>query len=153
MRGLLSLAASVLLVGSGQLTAMSDTTTKAVTAHAQVLSRTSLTVSSHVLQFMVPERGQAAVASIDFVAGIRSPMGAEVVLTVEAAAIDGVPPASRITFSSGGDGSLTGAMAPQPVVAARWMGSGRRSGRIAFALHGVAPGTYAIPVRFVLSAP
>ena len=106
-----------------------------------------------MLEFSVPKNGETAVATVDFVAGVRTPAGAEIVLTVEAQ-LAGTIGESRITFAGAGDGTRAGSMvATGPAIAARWIGSGRRTGRIAFALQGAAPGTYAIPVRFVLSAP
>ena len=150
-------AASVLASSAGhaRLDAASDTTTRTVMAHAEVGSRTSLTVSSQVLQFTVADPAQPALAAVDFVAGVRTQAGAEVVLTVETAA---VPRASggesRLTFSGDGGGTLAGAMVPaQSAIVGRWVGSGRRAGRIAFAFHAQAPGTYSVPLRFVLSVP
>jgi hypothetical protein len=128
---LLALAtASVLcsVIGTSRLSASSEVSTKIVAAHATIASRTALTVSSEVLQFAVTGDGQPAIATVDFVASIRTHAGAEVVLTVEG-------------------------VSAQPTVVGRWVGSGQRTGRISFALRGAGAGTYTLPVRFVLTAP
>ena len=155
MRGIGALlATAVVTLGSAHLLAAPDAVTRTVTAHAQISARSSLIVSSQVLQFSVLREGQPAVATVDFVAGVRTHAGAEVVLTVEAGGPEGAPPDTRLTFSGNGDAIVDGRMmAPGPAVAGRWIGSGRRSGRLAFALHGAATGSYVMPVRFVLSAP
>lgn len=152
MRGIVALAVTAVLAsGADHPAAASEKTTRVVTAHAEVAARTSLTVSSEVVQFSVTKPGQPATATIDFVAGVRTRAGAEVVLTVEAATLDGD---ARITLAGDGDATLHGAMmAARPSVAARWVGSGRRTGRLTFALHAAAPGTYTVAMRVVLSAP
>lgn len=141
--------------GYARLGAASDTITRALVAHAEVATRTSLRVSSQVLQFTVPDPARPAVATVDFVAGVRTHAGAEVVLTVETAFLPAAGGSeSSLTFAGDGDGTLGGVMAPtQSSIVGRWVGSGRRSGRIAFALHAAAAGTYSIPLRFVLSVP
>lgn len=135
--------------GSSRVCAAPDTTTQSIQARAHIASRSSLRVSSELLHFVVAEPGRAATATVDFVAGIRTHPGAEVVLTVEV--LRGSEPV--LTFASDGEGGGHGAMASRPVLVGRWIGSGRRSGRIAFSLLGGAAGTYSVPVRFVLSAP
>ena len=155
------IAASLVCLSAGtqRLSAASDTTTKTVAAHASVASRTSLAVSSERLQFQVAGADQPAIATVEFVAAIRTHAGAEVVLTVEetqalagpggAADVD-----AAITFSGEGEGTLNGALAtPRPSIVGRWVGSGRRTGRIAFALRAAVAGSYSLPVRFVLTAP
>src|SRR4051812_29045665 len=57
--------------------------TSTVSVHVPVASRTSLKVSSQVVQFDVVQAGGVASASIDFSAGARVASGADVVLTVE----------------------------------------------------------------------
>jgi len=146
-------AASFLCLPSGaaSLSAASDSTTRSVTAHAEVASRTSLAVSNQLLQFTVVHPGDAAIATVEFVAGARTPAGAEVMLTVEA---QQDLPGANVTFAGDGEGTLHGAMTLlHPSLAGRWVGSGRRSGRVSFALRATAPGTYTLPVRFVLTAP
>jgi hypothetical protein len=60
-----------------------------------------------------------------------------------------------ISFAGQGNGTLEGSLisASSQAVAGRWTGSGLRHGRLVFALHDNAPGTYVVPVRFILSAP
>jgi hypothetical protein len=159
MRRALSTAAGAALLafaGAGSLGAASDSVTRSIQVNAQVASRTSLSVSSHVLRFTVPSPNEPAVASVDFVAGVRTPAGAEVVLTVEALREldDAGPDAVVVTFAGDGEGAVRGALGSAgPAVAGRWVGSGRRTGRITFALETGTAGTYTLPVRFVLSAP
>ena len=156
MRRLLGLLAmAVLSLGSAALFAAADTATHTVTAVAQVAGRSSLVVSNQVLRFSVQRPAEPAVATVDFVAAVRTQAGAEVVMTVEAdTAQVRLTADTRLTFSDDSDATVNGALTMlDPAVAARWIGSGRRTGRIAFALHGAATGTYTIPVRFVLSVP
>lgn len=136
--------------GSSRLSASPDTVTKTVDARATVSSRTSLKVSSDFLDFNLPNAERFAVATVDFVAGIRTHAGAEVVLTVEAVEVI----EAAVTFSGDGAGTTQGTMvASRPIVAGRWVGSGRHTGRIVFELRAPVAGRYTLPVRFVLSAP
>ena len=145
--------ALTLAIGPGptRLSASSDTTTRSILAHAQVAARSSLIVSSELLQFQVTEPGHAATATVDYVAGVRTHAGTEVLLTVETTtALDG----TNVSFANLGEGGARGAITTmRPVIAGRWIGSGRRTGRIAFSLLAGTAGVYSVPVRFVLSAP
>ena len=136
-----------------------ETRTATVQANARIGSRTSLTVSSEQLRFDLSDANQPAVATVDFVAGARTQPGGEVVLTVETVrSLEGPGGAAdvdaSISLAGSGEGTLDGAtLSSGPVVAGRWTGSGRRSGRLSFTLRAAAPGTYTLPVRFILSAP
>jgi hypothetical protein len=122
-------------------------------------SRTSLKVSTELLQFEISTPDQQAVAVVDFSAGARTHSGAVVMLTVEPLrAITGPGGASDVetalTFGAQGDGLLSEVLQPStPIVAGRWNGSGLRTGRVMFKLRASATGHYTVPVRFVLSAP
>jgi hypothetical protein len=128
-----------------------DAATATVLVSVQFSSRTSLRVSSDLLQFDVAAPGAAATAAIDFSAAARTHAGAEVLLSVEPTrGADG----AALTFAGEGNGTVDGALgAVAPTVAARWTGSGVRNGRLVFALRGGASGRYVVPLRFVLSAP
>lgn len=129
--------------------AASETAIASVMVHVDVCSRTSLRVSSDVLQFTVLDDGASSVATVEFNAAARVPAGADLVLTVEALPL-------RSTVESGGSVALsTGqVLTPsQPAVAARWQGSGVRAGRLLFTLRGGEPGAHTLPVRFVLTTP
>jgi hypothetical protein len=116
-------------------------------------TRTSLKVSSQILQFAVSDPDQPAVAVIEFSAGARTQTGADVLLTVERLPSIDCPDGTAVTFAGEGLGTRAGTLDPMaPTIAARWTGSGLRTGRLTFVLH-AAPGTYTIPVRFVLAAP
>ena len=121
-------------------------------------SRTSLKVSSQLLQFEVDGSGQG-LATVDFSAGARTRTGGDVVLTVEPLrALEGPGGAAdvetSVTFSGTGAGTLTGTLqAAGASIAGRWNGSGMRTGRLTFALRAAAVGSYTVPVRFVLSTP
>jgi hypothetical protein len=139
-------------------TAAADTAAASVNVSVLVAPRTSLRVSSHVLQFNALAPG-VATASIDFSAAARVPAGADVVLTVErlsdvkgsAAAPDGEP---TITFAGESAGVIPGTIRCEtPAAAGRWHGSGRREGRLVFTMQATAAGHYSVPVRFVLSTP
>jgi hypothetical protein len=157
-----SLALSIVAMAAlgGPVVAMADDTdSKAMTVTAAIGSRTSLKVSSQLLQFDVRDPGDEAVAVVDFSAGARTRQGGEVVLTVEpqrAAAGPGgaADVETALTFAGEGDATLSGTLLPMsPSVAGRWSGSGLRTGRVMFALRASASGNYRVPVRFVLSTP
>jgi len=134
-------------------------TTAHLTLTATVSGRTRLSVSARVLAFdVLPDEAQATTV-LDFSAAARTLAGGEVVLTIEpehwlvgpggAADADAV-----VTFAGDGDGTLYGALQPRTAsVAGRWVGSGLRDGRLFFTLQTAAPGSYRLPVRFVLSTP
>ena len=120
---------------------------------AGVGTRTSLKVSSQILPFAVSGTEESAVAVIEFSAGARTQTGADVVLTVERLPSVDCPDGTDVTFAGEGRGTTAGTLEPlAPTIAARWTGSGLRTGRLTFVLH-AAPGIYTVPVRFVLSAP
>ena len=134
-------------------------TTASVLIHAQVSSRTSLKVSTESLRFEVLRPFEDAVAVVEFSAAVRTHAGANVVLSIEVGAEPGGrshdEPASTLTFVGEGEGALLeGTVArTSPFVAARWIGSGRRIGRLKFLLRARTPGSYTVPLRFVLTAP
>jgi hypothetical protein len=150
-------AASVLAVASPVSAA--DTATANVVVSAKFTSRTSLKVSTDLLQFDVAGPGQPATAIVDFAAGARTQAGAEVLLSIEQLhGVEGPGGASElessVSFAGEGAGTLAGALvAAGPAVAGRWIGSGLRQGRLVFALRAGASGNYILPVRFILSAP
>ncbi len=150
--------AGVLSVNGGVLRAMSDRTATLVMT-AQVGARTALRVSAERLRFDVTDPGAPAVAAVDFVAAARTRHDGEVILTVQperwiegpggAADVD-----ASVVFTGEGAGTVSGELRPAaPATAGRWVGSGRRTGRLLFALRAGVEGTYVLPVRFVLSAP
>lgn len=151
------LFAVILALPSVCVAEASATTSIAVTARFS--SRTSLKVSSQLLQFSVTAPGEAALATVEFSAAARTRPAGEVVLTVEAVrAMDGPGGAADIdtavTFSGEGEGTAAGALASAvPSVAGRWSGSGLRTGRLTFALRSAVTGSYSVPLRFVLSTP
>jgi hypothetical protein len=152
---LLAVAAVVLMPASSRA---AETVTRSVVVTAQFDTRTSLTVSTQFLQFQVVNPELPATASVDFSAAARTFAGGEVVLSVEPICVEGpggsTDAKSALTFTGEGEGTLDGVARPAaPTVAGRWVGSGARSGRLLFSLHAAASGTYAVPVRFVLSAP
>ena len=130
-----------------------------VVVTAQFGSRTALKVSTELLQFDVTTADQSAVAIVEFSAAARTRQSGEVVLTVErAGALSGPGGAAdletSLMVSMAGDGGSAGTLDPSAqVVAGRWVGSGKRVGRLAFSLRSTVPGVYSVPVRFVLSAP
>jgi hypothetical protein len=139
--------------------AAADSTSATVAVSASFASRTSLKVSSQLLQFDVSDPASPATAAVDFSAGARTRQGGEVVLTVESVhAIQGPGGAAdvdaAVTFAGEGTGTLSGALQPSSsTVAGRWTGSGLRTGRLVFALRAGASGAYTLPVRFILTAP
>ncbi len=136
-----------------------ESATASVVVTAQFGSRTSLKVSTDLLQFDVTTADQSAVATVEFSAAARTRHGGEVVLTVEQVGpLSGPGGAADVetslTVSVLGNGGSTGELDPSAqIVAGRWVGSGRRTGQLAFSLRSSVPGAYSVPVRFVLSAP
>jgi|SRR5882672_11081882 len=139
--------------------ASAETASGTVVVAATFNSRTSLNISTDVLQFDVVAASEPAVATVDFSAGARTVAGAQVVLSIEPIQDVHGPhgPAdaeSSLTFSGVGEGTLSGTVASSGLTAAgRWTGSGLRHGRLVFALRATAVGSYNVPVRFVLTAP
>jgi hypothetical protein len=150
--------AAIVLAAASTVSA-ADAATARVVVSVQFASRTSLKVSTDLLQFEVAGPNRPATASVDFAAGARTQAGAEVLLSIEQLrAVQGPGGASdlesSVSFAGEGDGTLAGALvATAPAVAGRWLGSGLRQGRLVFALRAGASGNYILPVRFVLSAP
>lgn len=165
MRGLrtltlliLPISAALTLAGAGRASA-AESATATVTVTASFSSKTSLQVSRDVLRFDVVDADREATAVVEFTAGARTHQGGDVVLTVEPArAIEGPGGAAdvetQVRFAGDGTGTRSGVLSPGgPVIAGRWNGSGRRAGQLVFGLRAGAPGSYSVPLRFVLSAP
>lgn len=153
----LIVALAVLLAPRGA--AASETATATVTVSANFASRTSLKVSTELLQFEIGAPADEAIAIVEFAAGARTHHGGEVVLTVEPMrATEGPGGAADVetslTFAGEGEGTLSRTLRPMtPTLAGRWIGSGRRTGRLKFSLRAHVAGSYRLPVRFVLSTP
>lgn len=144
---------------AGSSPAAAQTSTGVATVTATFAPRTAFRAAASSLEFHVITPDQPAMASVDFVASARTWAGAEVRLLVEpAGAVSGPGGAAdvetRLVLESGGDGVVPGDV---PLsgrsTAARWTGSGRRSGRLVFSLRASAPGRYAIPLTFLVSVP
>lgn len=144
-----SLVAVGVLLGAPLSALGAESATASIIVNVQFMTRTSLRVSTEVLRFDVTRPAEPALAVVDYSAGARTRPGGEVVLTVESLeTVDG-----SISVRGEREG-VAGVLAPaHPVIAGRWVGSGSRAGRLEFSLCSPAPGTYAVPVRFVLSAP
>ena len=153
---IVTLSASLLIPSAASA---ADDATASLMVSARFASRTSLKVSAEVLHFDVEEPGQPATASVDFSAGARTGLGEEVLLSVEPVRAVGGPGGaadveSAVSFEGVGQGTVRGAVRSHvPTVAARWNGSGLRSGRLVFTMRAGARGHYSLPVRFVLSTP
>ena len=63
--------------------AAEDVATGNITVNVTVAPRTSLKVSSNLLQFDMTQPGAIATAAVEFTAGARLASGSDVVLTVE----------------------------------------------------------------------
>jgi hypothetical protein len=132
-----------------------ETACSSVTVVATFSSRTTLQVSSDLLEFNVISADAPATASVDFLAAARTHAGGPVVLSIEPvhqASSEGV--VSSLTFNGDGVGTKSGSVtADAPTVAGQWIGSGVRSGRLVFALQSTTMGNHVVPIRFVLTAP
>jgi hypothetical protein len=159
MRNLCAFVTVLMMTIAAVPAAAADSATSNVTVHVSVSSRTSLHVSSDLLHFAIDRDRGTATTSVDFVAGARLPSGSDLVLSVEpVSAIDGPGGAAdaetEISIDGEGDAIAGGTLATVgPTIAARWHGSGRRTGHLVFTLHASAAGDYELPVRFVLSTP
>ena len=155
MRSLTLTCGIVLVFAAARPTAASQSAEAAVTVTATFSARTSLDVSTQMLQFDAVEPGRRATAVVDFAAKSRTTPGGDVVLSIEPLGeVTGPGVAADITFEGEGEGTMGGRMiGARPAIAGRWTGSGRRSGRLVFAIRARETGTYRVPVRFVLSAP
>lgn len=135
--------------------AESTNASAAVVVAAQFSTRTSLKVSSQVLQFAVLSGDEAARVEVDFTAAARTRAGGEVILLVESLGPidDGSEGSAEVTFTGEGQGTGRGALAVDGATpVARWIGSGLRTGRLTFILRAAA-GRHTVPVRFLLAAP
>jgi hypothetical protein len=155
----LALPLFVLSLFGSRAAAAEDVAAKNVVVNVNLATRTSLKVSSRVLQFDVARAGGTATAALEFTAGARMPAGSDVVLTVEPErAVEGPGGAadvdSDLSFTGEGEGLLAGTIASaRSTIVGRWQGSGRREGRVIFTLRANAAGSYVLPVRVVLSTP
>ena len=145
------------LLGASAPAAAQSVAHASVAIKADLALRTSLKVSSELLQFDVAQG--TATTTIEFSAGARTPSQGEIVLSVEplrglsgpggAADVD-----AAITVSGDGEGLLSTRLdSTSTTVVGRWHGSGLRQGRLLFTLNATAAGSYSMPVRFVLSTP
>ena len=152
------LLAILVLPGVGAASA-EEVARASVAVAAQFASRTSLKVSSELLRFDGVEAGATATASIEFIAGARTPSNGDVVLTIEPLhAIDGPGGASDVETSLSVKGEGQGLVATNvntasATVIGRWQGSGLRAGRLVFSLRTNGAGNLSVPVRVVLSTP
>jgi len=135
------------------------TSSASVKVRVEVHARTVLQVSTRQLQFDVSADQGSATAALDFRAAARTRRGAEVVLTIEPERwVEGPGGAAdveaEVSFTGDGPGTMGGILAPNvAATVGRWIGSGARSGRLLLTLRAIAPGSYHLPVRLVLSAP
>lgn len=146
--------AVVLGLAAPSLAADSTSASATVIVNANFSTRTSLKVSSQVLQFAVPSGDETSRVEVDFTAAARTRAGGEVILLVESFGPrdDGSAGASEVRFAGqgGASGGMLAVNAATPV--ARWTGSGIRTGRVTFTMRAVA-GIHTVPVRFLLAAP
>ena len=130
-----------------------------VSIRADFGSRTSLHVSSSLVQFEVADSVTRQTKVIHFSAAARTIREGEVLLTLEP--VGGVQAPERgpaaqdlsVLYEGEGGNSGTASDAGRHVVG-RWTGSGVRGGQVSFTLRGAeTPGVYSLSVKFVLSAP
>ena len=149
---LAALAVCVVTAATLSSAEASEAAHASLTVHADVSARTSLTVSSELLQFEIVNPANPSDAVIEFSAGARTRPDGEVLLSVE-----------RLTELEGPGGNahqpavvlseVGGQIGAAPQVVRRWSGSGLRHGTLQFVLRARTAGKYRVPVRFVLSAP
>jgi hypothetical protein len=145
----------VLGLAAPSIAADSASSSASVVVNANFSTRTSLKVSSQMLQFAVPSGDETAGVEVDFTAAARTRAGGEVILLVESLGPidDGSEGSADVTFTGEGQGTNRGSLVVDGATpVARWIGSGLRTGRLTFTLRAVA-GRYTLPVRFLLAAP
>jgi hypothetical protein len=145
----------VLGLAAPSIAADSASSSASVVVNANFSTRTSLKVSSQMLQFAVPSGDETARVEVDFTAAARTRAGGEVILLVESLGPidDGSEGSADVTFTGEGQGTNRGSLVVDGATpVARWIGSGLRTGRLTFTLRAVA-GRYTLPVRFLLAAP
>lgn len=155
MRRFLLTLAVVLGLAAPSAAADSASASATVVVNAQFSTRTSLKVSSQMLQFAVGAGDPAPSVAVDFSAAARTHAGGEVMLLIEplGGIDDGAEGIAAMTFAGEGQGTGRGALAVGGLTpVARWTGSGLRTGRLTFTLRAAA-GRYTVPVRFLLTAP
>ena len=154
MRHFLLTLAVVLALAAPSAAADSASASASVVVNAQFSTRTSLKVSSQLLQFAVGADDQAPSVAVDFSAAARTHSGGEVMLLIEPlGGMDDGEGSTEMTFVGEGQGTSRGALAAGGLTpVARWTGSGLRTGRLTFTLRAAA-GRYLVPVRFLLTAP
>lgn len=154
MLGVVSIATLCATPALAQVVATAGTTVTATFA-----ARTSLQVSTHLLEFEVTDPSREAVVEVAFTAAARTRRGSEVLLIVEPLhSIDGPGGAADVDtlLTVSGDSAGVARMGLRPhesTVTSRWIGSGVRSARLVFSLRAAAPGRYRVPIGFQLSAP
>jgi len=130
-----------------------------MSVEAQIGARASLQPTGSTLRFDASFAGEqySHTCIVDVVAAARTRAGGEVLLIVESLEGAARPPAPRrIAFTTVSEpahelyGTWSG---NEPQVVARWVGSGRRSARITFALWSDREEPLELPVRWVLATP
>jgi hypothetical protein len=130
--------------------------TAALVVRADFRVRTSLTVSSSVLQFVPEGDGVGAAARVDVKASARVRQGADVILLVEPQWTSAdAPPGRVVQFEGVGEGMQRGVLMPGGrAVAGHWSGSGVHSGTVTFRLlEPAAVPDGPLPIQFLLAAP
>lgn len=142
----------------------SDASIAVTRFQATIRTSTSLRMSDQRLVItprQTDDDGPLTAGSIEFRAAARTSSDGEVLLTVEplapiASLAGGAgDSATTIAFLGDGDGAQSGSLSDaHPETAARWVGSGVRTGRLTFTVRGpVSPQGATLPLRFLLTAP
>jgi len=163
----LSAAAVLALALCGTLGAAifaSDASIAVTRFQATVRTSTSLRLSDQLLVIaprQTDDDEPLTAGAIEFRAAARTSSDGEVMLTVEplapiASLAGGAGDSSTtIAFMGDGEGAQSGSLSDaHPETAARWVGSGVRTGRLTFTVRGpVSPLGGTLPLRFLLTAP
>jgi hypothetical protein len=146
-------AITLLLAPAADAGAAEESASASITVHVHFASRTSLTVSTEVLQFTVGNITETATATLDYSAAARTDAGAAVTLSFEVLDDPRGPGAAIVSSINDEAGTTIDVAASTPAVSRQWVGSGIRTGRMTFALRARKPGQYMVPIRFTLTAP
>jgi hypothetical protein len=147
------IAALIIAMGNTETPADAGEVVQHLTITATFRPQASLRVSSKFVTVVVDETGVGR-ESVDYVAAVRAPNTAEVLLSVECADVTAqVGAADQVSILIGGDErNATGIQPGAPTAVARWTGGGTRAGRLTFHLRAF-PGTYVVPLRMSLATP
>ena len=136
-----------------------ESVVRSLAIQAEVSTRTSLKVSTNMLDVDVVNPALPAVGAIEFSAGARTEASGEVLLILEplvsifVANEPGPASALNVANADADHETAIDVSTPGPKIARRWVGSGLRRGTLHVSLRAPRAGRYQVPLRMLLVAP